>query len=64
MKDRLLGMSLSYNRVETLSAPWSEEVFFQGRSCIPRYVADGDVRSDPGVSGFEPVRNVVENTSL
>lgn len=66
MKDRLLGMSLSYNRVrDSIIDPLvREEVFFQGDPAFTRYVADGDMPFQiTGVSGFEPVRNVVENTS-
>ena len=66
MKDRLLGMSLSYNRVrDSIIDPLvREEVFFQGDPAFTRYVADGDMPFQiAGVSGFEPVRNVVENTS-
>lgn len=66
MKDRLLGMSLSYNRVrDSIIDPLvREEVFFQGDPAFERYVADGDMPFQiTGVSGFEPVRNVVENTS-
>lgn len=66
MKDRLLGMSLSYNRVrDSLIDPLvREEVFFQGDPAFARYVAGGDMPFQiTGVNGFEPVRNVVENTS-
>ena len=66
MKDRLLGMSLSYNRVrDSLIDPLvREEVFFQGDPAFGRYVADGDMPFQiVSVDGFEAVRNVVENTS-
>ena len=66
MKDRLLGMSLSYNRVrDSLIDPLvREEVFLQGDPAFARYVTDGDMPFQiTSVSGFEPTRNVVENTS-
>lgn len=66
MKDRLLGMSLSYNRVrDSLIDPLvREEVFLQGDPAFTHYVADGDMPFQiTSVSGFEPTRNVVENTS-
>lgn len=66
MKDRLLGMSLSYNRVrDSLIDPLvREEVFLQGDPAFARYVAGGDMPFQiTSVTGFEPTRNVSENTS-
>lgn len=66
MKDRLLGMSLSYNRVrDSLIDPLvREEVFLQGDPAFARYVSEGDMPFQiTSVNGFEPTRNVVENTS-
>lgn len=65
MRGRLLGMSLSYNRVrDSIVDPLvREEVFFQGDSAFARY-ANWDMPFHiTSVSGFEPTRNVVENSS-
>ena len=66
MRGRLLGMSLSYNRVrDSIVDPLvREEVFLQGDPAFTHYVADGDMPFQiTSVSGFEPTRNVVENSS-
>lgn len=66
MKDRVLGMSLSYDKVgdSILDPLVREEVFFQGDHLMNGYA---DVDTMPfhiaSVSGFEAVRSVTENAS-
>lgn len=66
MKDRLLGMSLSYRKVGDYgSTPLvREEVFFQGDSAMTNYASLDDMPFHIiSTSGFDAQRSVTENTS-
>lgn len=64
MKDRLLGMSLSYHRMgDSISDPLvREELFFQGDSSMEGYADDESMPFQiVSLSGMEPQRSITEN---
>lgn len=63
MKDRLLGMSLSYSEVgNSLVDPLTrEEVYFKGDPAMDTYLSGGTPFLITSATGLEPQRNVVEN---
>lgn len=64
MKDRMLGMSLSYNRVgDSLVDPLvREELFFQGDDALASYADEADMPFHIiSTTGFEPTRSITEN---
>lgn len=66
MKDRLLGMSLSYDKIgDSLIDPLvREEVYFQGDAAMTSYVSVDEMPFHViSASGFENQRSVTENTS-